>query len=73
MNELAKHLKEENFTELKARLKKCTTQAEQRKLVESLDARRLDEFTAWLLADGNAVAALHVTAIGVALRRQLSA
>jgi hypothetical protein len=70
MNELVSHLQEQRFSELKTRLKKCQTQAEQRAILEELDSKRLDQFTAWLLIDGNATAALHMAAVGLALRRQ---
>ena len=73
MDELISHLQDEKFLELKGRLKACVNVAEQRKLLEPLDNRRLAEFTAWLLADGNATAALHMVAINIAQRRQFAA
>jgi hypothetical protein len=72
MNELIAHLQDEKFLTLKGRLKACVNVAEQRKLLEMLDDRRLAEFTAWLLNDGNVVAALHMVAINVAQRRQFA-
>jgi hypothetical protein len=69
MNELIEHLQAQKFAELKDRLKQCTSQAEQRRILAALKPKELDQFTAWLLADGNAVATLHMIATGVAQRR----
>jgi hypothetical protein len=73
MEELISHLKDEKFGELKDRLKKCTTQAEQKKILAGLDEKRLTEFLSWLQADGAASSALYMTITGLLLKRQFSA
>jgi hypothetical protein len=52
MDELITHLKDEEFAGVKDRLKKCTTQVEQNKILAGLDDKRLTEFLSWLQADG---------------------
>ena len=66
MDKLISHLKEENFGELK----RCKTSAEQNKILAGLVQKRLDEFMAWLEADGATAAALYMQAVGVSLRRK---
>jgi hypothetical protein len=73
MDELIEHLKEEKFAELKARLKKCQTSTEQNEILGRLSSKELDQFTAWLLSDGNTTAALHMAAMGLALKREFPA
>jgi hypothetical protein len=50
-------------------LKRCKTSAEQSKILAGLEQKRLDEFMAWLQADGATAAALYMQAVGVSLRR----
>jgi hypothetical protein len=73
MNELIEHLKAERFGELKDRLKKCTTQAEQNKILAGLDDKRLTEFLSWLQADGACTGALYGVITGLLLKRQFPA
>jgi len=70
MDELISHLKEEKIAELKGELKRCKTSAEQNKILAGLEQKRLDEFMAWLQADGATAAALYMQAVRVSLRRK---
>jgi hypothetical protein len=73
MDELILHLKDEKFGELKDRLKKCTTQDGQNKILAGFDDKRLTEFLSWLQADGACTAALYGVITGLLLKRQFPA
>jgi hypothetical protein len=73
MEELISHLKDGKFLELKGRLKACTTQAEQHKILGGIDDKRLTEFLSWLQADGAASSALYMVITGLLLKRQFPA
>jgi hypothetical protein len=73
MDELISHLKDEKFGELKDRLKKCTTQAEQHQILNRIETKKLEEFNSWLQADGGCTAALYMVITGLLLKRQFPA
>ena len=73
MDELISHLKEEKFGELKAKLKKCTTQAGQNQILNGIETKKLEQFMAWLQADGACSAALYGVITGLLLKRNFPA
>jgi hypothetical protein len=73
MDELISHLQDEKFLTLKGRLKKCTSQAEQHRILTEIDDKRLTEFLSWLQADGAASSALYMVITGLLLKRQFPA
>jgi hypothetical protein len=73
MNELAEHLKDEKSDALKAKLKKCASQAEQNQILSAIETKRLEQFMAWLQADGAAAGALYMVITGILLKRQFPA
>jgi hypothetical protein len=73
MDELIAHLKAERFGELKDRLKKCATQAEQNQILGTIKTKELEQFMTWLQADGACTAALYGVITGLLLKRQFPA
>jgi hypothetical protein len=73
MEELIEHLKAERFAELKDRLKKCASQAEQNQILGGIETKRLEEFMRWLQADGAVSSALYGVITGLLLKREFAA
>lgn len=71
MEEVIELLLDQQFAELKDRLKRCTIQAEQRAILDLIESKRLNEFMSWLQTDAACSSAAYMTVTGILLRRDL--